>query len=177
MGSLLAVPLMTRGLRRAADWIDGRLHKPATRYAANRRGVKRLLADGPQTLVHYDCHPGNLFWTATEPGFLDWQLVRMGEGLGDVAYFLATALEPDVRREHEQCLLRRYCAHLTAAGVRELDDAKVLQRYRQHLVYPFEAMVVTLAIGGMMDRESNVEMIKRAAAAVNDHDSFARLKV
>lgn len=177
MGSLLAVPLMRTGLHRAADWVDGRLHRPATRYAANRRAVRRLLTSGPQTLVHHDCHPGNLFWTDVEPGFLDWQLVRTGEGLGDVAYFLATALTPEIRRAHERPLLRRYFERLLLSGVTELDETKLFQRYCQHLVYPFEAMVVTLAIGGMMDRDSNIEMIKRAAAAVDDHDSFARVAV
>jgi hypothetical protein len=37
--------------------------------------------------------PAIFFGTDSEPGFLDWQLVRMGEGVGDVAYFLATALD------------------------------------------------------------------------------------
>jgi aminoglycoside phosphotransferase (APT) family kinase protein len=58
----------------------------------------RALALGPKTLVHHDCHPGNLFWTQSQPGFLDWQLIRLGEGIGDIAYFLATALEPECRR-------------------------------------------------------------------------------
>ena len=46
-------------------------------------------------------------------------------------------------------------------------------RYRAHLVYPFEAMVVTLAVGGMMALESNLELIRRTAAAVADHSAFA----
>ncbi len=176
MGSLLAVPLMKRGLQAAEDLIDSKLHAPAIHYAAHRRRIKRFLASGPQTLVHYDCHPGNLFWTDSEPGFLDWQLVRVGEGIGDVAYFLATSLQPETRRKHEQYLLKRYAEQLSQSGVKAVDEKKLFQRYCQHLVYPFEAMVVTLAIGGMMDLGSNVEMIKRAAAAVDDHDSFARIR-
>jgi hypothetical protein len=34
-------------------------------------------------------------------------------------------------------------------------------------------MVVTLAVGGMMELESNLELIRRAAAAVDDLDAFA----
>ena len=55
------------------------------------------------------------------------------------------------------------------------DFSNLLNRYRAHLVYPFEAMVVTLAVGGMMHLESNLEMLNRAAQAVDDHDSFAIL--
>ena len=58
-------------------------------------------------------------------------------------------------------------------GVAEIDLASQLQRYRAHLVYPFEAMLVTLAIGGMMDLESNLELIRRIATAVEDLDAFA----
>jgi hypothetical protein len=47
----------------------------------------------------------------------------------------------------------------------------LVQRYRAHLVYPFEAMVVTLAVGGMMKRESNLKLIRRAAIAIEDHDA------
>lgn len=177
MGSLLAVPLMKQGLLRAGSHIAESLHKPALRYSANRRLFKRALGSGVKTLVHYDCHPGNIFWDDNEPGFLDWQLVRCGEGVGDVAYFLATALKPEIRRAHEKGLLSQYAADLSKAGVEDVDEQRIFRRYQAHLVYPFEAMVVTLAIGGMMQRESNVEMIKRAAAAVEDHDSFAMLEV
>ncbi|MGY6275899.1 phosphotransferase [Methylomonas sp. MgM2] len=175
MGSLFAVPLMKTGLKRAGGHIPKKLHTPALHYSANRRQFKQSLARGTKTLVHHDCHPGNIFWDRNEPGFLDWQLVRWGEGVGDVAYFLATALEPEVRRKHEKDLLTQYVAGLVKAGADQVDERQTFRRYQAHLVYPFEAMTVTLAIGGMMRHESNVEMIKRAAAAVDDHDSFALL--
>lgn len=176
MGSLLAVPLMKQGLAAAGARIADRLHRPAIRYARNRRQYMRWLAKGPQTLVHHDCHPGNIFWTQSGPGLLDWQLVRIGEGIGDVAYFLATALEPELRRRHEAELLRRYGQQLSLAGVADLDERVLFDRYRAHLVYPFEAMVVTLGIGGMMHDASNLELIRRTAAAVDDHDSFSRIE-
>ena len=173
MGSLLAVPLMRRGLQRAEGLIPKKLHDPALRYSANRRSIKQWLTNEAKTLVHYDCHPGNIFWGDAQPGFLDWQLVRMGEGIGDVAYFLATALEPSVRRTHEKSLLNQYIEQLADAGGEEMDERRLFRRYQAHLVYPFEAMTVTLAIGGMMHEGSNLELIKRATAAVEDHDSFA----
>jgi len=50
-----------------------------------------------------------------------------------------------------------------------------MQRYRTHLIYPFEAMIVTLAIGGMMNLENNLELIRRTAAAIEDLESFAAM--
>jgi hypothetical protein len=173
LGTVLAVPLMKRGLRRAGNLIPSRLHAPAIHYAHHRRRAMRFLSEGAQTLIHHDCHPGNLFWHKSQPGFLDWQLVRIGEGISDVAYFLATALNPEIRRLHEANLLSNYVRILMDNGVAGIDLASQLQRYRAHLVYPFEAMLITLAIGGMMDLESNLELIRRTATAVEDLDAFA----
>jgi len=62
-------------------------------------------------------------------------------------------------------------------GVTGIDLASQVQRYRAHLIYPFEAMLVTLAIGGMMDLESNLELIRRTVAVVEDLDAFAVLQM
>lgn len=176
LGTALAVPLMQRGLQRAGDAIPAPLHRAAMRYARQRRHVMRALAAGPRTLVHHDCHPGNLFWTPAAPGLLDWQLVRIGEGMGDVAYFLATALDPVTRRQCEAPLLARYLHVLSSHGVGGLTAPTLLKRYRAHLTYAFEAMVVTLAVGGMMEHDSNLALIRRAAVAIADHDAFTAIE-
>ncbi len=175
LGSALAVPLMKRGLQLAGSAIPSALHKPALRYAYGRRKIMRFLAQAPQTLIHHDCHSGNLFWNSdkSHAGFLDWQLVRMGEGVSDVAYFLATALKPELRQQHELALLKRYGQILTGNGVAGIDNTALIHRYRAHLTYAFEAMIVTLAVGGMMDLEHNLELIRRTAAAVDHLDAFS----
>jgi aminoglycoside phosphotransferase (APT) family kinase protein len=135
----------------------------------------KFLSQAPQTLIHHDCHSGNLFWNSdkSHAGFLDWQLVRMGEGVSDVAYFLATAVNPDTRQQHELELLNQYRQILTAQGVEDIDESTLIDRYRAHLTYALEAMIVTLAVGGMMDLEHNLELIRRAAAAVDALDAFS----
>ncbi|MFM9912281.1 MAG: aminoglycoside phosphotransferase family protein [Methylophilaceae bacterium] len=176
LGSALAVPLMRRGLKLAEDAVPATLLPAAMQYARQRRQAMHFLASGAHTLVHHDLHPGNLFWQQSQAGFLDWQLVRSGEGISDVAYFLATAIAPETRRAHERTLVERYQQQLAKEGV-DADLSILWQRYRAHLVYPFEAMVVTLAVGGLMDLESNLELIRRAATAVEDHDAFAAMQI
>jgi len=174
LGSILAVPLMKLGLYRANGLVSESVKVQAIQYAKNRRKIMRFLAAGPKTIVHHDCHPGNLFWDAQGvPGLLDWQMVRVGEGIGDVAYFLATALAPEVRRQHEMKLLAHYQDSLAKKGVPAVDTKALYQRYRAHLTYPFEAMIISQAIGGMMAPESNRLLIQRVAAAVEDHNAFA----
>ncbi|MEC4748371.1 phosphotransferase [Methylomicrobium sp. Wu6] len=175
LGTLMAVPLMRLGLKKAYDAVPGHLHKPALDYARRRRRIMQFLHNGRHTLIHRDCHPGNFFWNGSQPGLLDWQLVRIGEGIADIAYFLATALEPELRREHERSLLEHYRYTLTAHGITDVTPEMLWQRYRAHLSYPFEAMVVTLAVGDMMEEEANIEMIRRAASAISDLEGFAAL--
>ncbi|HEY8098224.1 MAG TPA: phosphotransferase [Methylobacter sp.] len=179
LGTALAVPLMRRGLRLAGELIPPVLHAPGIHYARERRSAMRFLSDAPQTLVHHDCHPGNLFWNEkrSKVGFLDWQLVRIGEGVSDVAYFLATALSPESRRRHEAELLIKYAQTLADNGVASVDDVRLTQRYRAHLVYAFEAMIVTLAVGGMMNLDCNLELIRRTATAVDELDAFSALPI
>ncbi len=175
LGSLLAAPLMKRGLKKAAELVPESLHEHALYYAQHRSKAMRFLMGGTQTMVHHDCHPGNLFWEQSKPGLLDWQLVRFGEGISDIAYFLATSLQPELRRSHERALVNLYTDCLQKEGVTGLDAEQLFERYRTHLVYPFEAMLVTLAIGGMMHLESNQELIRRTVAAVADLDAFSAL--
>jgi len=177
LGSAMAVPLMKRGLHRAEELVPSTLHAQAIHYARHRRQAMRFLTQGPQTLVHHDCHPGNLFWNKSQPGLLDWQLIRFGEGISDIAYFLSTALNPETRRLHEVSLIKIYAQCLEDNGVTGIDVNMLRQRYRAHLIYPFEAMIVTLAVGGMMNLESNRELIRRTASAVEDLEAFAAVPI
>lgn len=176
LGTALAVPLMKRGLRLAKDAVPAQLHPHALRFAKNRKAIMKFLSDAPSTLLHHDCHPGNLFWHEGSPGFLDWQMVRIGEGVSDISYFMATALEPDIRRECEKELLADYLHIMRTSGEFRYDYDLLFNRYRAHLVYPLEAMVVTLAVSGLMDLDSNLAMIKRSAQAVEDHQAFSLLE-
>lgn len=179
LGTALAVPLMKRGLMQAGAHIPSALHAPAMHYARHRRSAMRFLSDAPKTLVHHDCHPGNLFWnkSRSKVGFLDWQLVRIGEGVSDVAYFLSTALSVETRRLYEAELLVKYAQTLADNGVAGVDNTRLVQRYRAHLAYAFEAMVVTLAVGGMMNVDCNLELIRRTSAAVEELDAFSALPI
>lgn len=175
LGTAFAVPLMRRGLRAADDVVPTSLHAPALAYARHRRRAMRVISAGPRTLIHHDCHSGNLYWQGNEPGLLDWQLVRIGDGIGDLAYLLATALDPETRRKHEASLLAQYRHALSAYGAPSLNPDHLYERYRVHLIYPFEAMIVTLAVGGLMEHQVITELVRRAALAIQDHDAFAAL--
>lgn len=176
LGDWLAVPLMRRGLRRAGEVVPPGLADSAISYARRRRHYHQQLNAGPATLVHRDCHPGNWFFRNGQAGLLDWQLARTGAGVGDLAYLIGTGLSPSIRRLLEDELVQAYIDALAGEGVQVRPDA-IWRMYRRHLVYAFEAMVVTLAIGQMMPLAWNLRMIERTAAALADHTVFADSKL
>src|SRR3546814_9564871 len=76
-----------------------------------RSGIKALAARNtalPQTLLHGDCHPNNIYWTADGPGFADWQLVQRGNWALDVAYHIAAVLPIAAAEREERALLDHY---------------------------------------------------------------------
>jgi hypothetical protein len=176
LGWLLAPALAAVGRRRAVPALPDAVGRGLARYARRRTPALRRLDDGPRTLVHHDCHSGNMAQLAGGRIVLfDWQLVRAGPWASDVAYLLATSLSADERRTHERRLLEHYLDALVGAGGRPPAVASAWQAYVANLVYPLEAMVVTLAFGAMQPAASVRRVVERAAAAVVDHDAFVRL--
>lgn len=74
----------------------------------------QLLPGGssPRTPVHSDYRLDNMLFAdgrADRPlTVVDWQTVQLGVGPSDVAYFLGSAFEPELRRSCERDLLLRY---------------------------------------------------------------------
>ncbi len=102
---------------------------------------------------------------------LDWQSFAYGAGPTDLAYFLAGALPPDVRRAHEPEFLQLYLDTLKSLGVRGYDMADLKRHYGRgaYLLFGtafFAAMIVTQTERG--DRMF-LQMLGSAADHMWDH--------
>lgn len=74
--------------------------------------------DRPRTVTHGDYRLDNLLLGPDGAvAVVDWQTCSDGVGPTDAAYFLGAGLAADVRREHEQALVRGYHDGLVEAGV------------------------------------------------------------
>ena len=80
--------------------------------------LDRYLAHRPMpwTVVHGDFRLDNLMFGGERVTVLDWQTVRLGPSMSDVAYFIGSALQPEDRRANEEALVREYHAALIATG-------------------------------------------------------------
>jgi hypothetical protein len=173
VGPLLAPGLLTLGSTKAGAAVPLAIRRRLRHYGWRRSRLLGALDAGPRTLVHHDCHPGNIAWNPDGSFTLcDWQLVRAGPWASDVAYLLATALDVATRRANEKSLLDHYRTELQRAGVEPPPVEQAWREYVANLVYPLEAMVVTLAVGGLQPRDGLQRVIERAVAAVRDHDAF-----
>jgi ubiquinone/menaquinone biosynthesis C-methylase UbiE len=134
----------------------------------------RTLPDGPHCLVHGDAHVGNAYRLPDGTvGFCDWQTLARGRWAHDVAYFVASALEPDERARAERDLLRHYLDRLAGHGADApgFDDAWT--DYRRHMVYGLFGWLTNLE--QFQPEENITATIERFATAVVELDTYATL--
>jgi hypothetical protein len=136
---------------------------------------------GPKSLAHHDFRPDNMMFGTAAGGYpvtvLDWQSFTYAVGATDVAYFLAGALTPDVRRRHEAELLGLYLAELQRLGVAGYAMGDLQRDYARggfqlFLTAFFAAMVVIQTPRG---DDMFMQMLGSAADHIIDHDALSVL--
>jgi Phosphotransferase enzyme family len=152
-------------------------HDLAAVYTQHGDAVAGLLAAGPRTLVHGDPHLGNQFLDGETVGFLDWACVSRGPGLRDVAYFLCNSVDPELRRAHEEALVRRYLEVLAAGGAPAPAFDSAWHAYRCLVAAGWVAAVATYAVGSRMQSlEVGRRAVARANAAIADLRTVTRIR-
>jgi len=137
--------------------------------------VARELDTGAHTVLHGDPHPGNCYFSQDAAGLLDWQVVRRGYALRDVAYHIVLSLDTETRRAGERDLLDRYRDALAAAGGPVLDTGRAWDCYRKRAAYPYVAATFTAGLAGLQEQEVVSAGLSRAAAAIDDLGTAATL--
>jgi hypothetical protein len=134
---------------------------------------------GPRCLIHNDFRPDNMLFDPADPlrpiVIVDWQTVGVGSGASDMAYFLGTALDPEMRRQSEHALFARYCDCLITCGVPEADTTNLWLSCRRASFAGF-LMGVTASIVVQQTARGDdmfLAMCQRSAAMVLDHRDVA----
>lgn len=146
----------------------------ADRLIAAMGAMDRLRAAEPAGLIHGDLHSGNIYEQADgQPGLIDWQVVQRGVWALDVAYHLATVLDPDELAREERALLEHYLDRLDSHGVTPPDRDHAWSLYRAHLPYGLFMWSITRA----PDRPIIEHLTDRLGRAVERHRSLDLLAV
>ena len=128
------------------DLTHGELAAVAERLGDGYSRILRASAESPRTLIHGDCRLDNIFFgddPAEPPTFIDWQLLSCGRGVYDIAYFLGTNLSPELRREHELELVRRYHSTVSERDASGYGFERCLRDYRLAMLLVFGFWVQT----------------------------------
>lgn len=160
------------------------------RYAANladdERHIIAAVAEAPNCplfdtvsepfcLEHVDYRLDNMLIdaTATPPQVtvVDWQSVRIGKPLNDVAYFLGAGLHPEHRRPVERDMVETYHRHLLEAGVTGFDFPECWEAYRRGTFAGFGVTVIASMLVEQTARgdEMFTAMARRHARHALDH--------
>ena len=164
------------------DWLSELLQVNADHYdelfdlGAGRR---------PHTLLHGDFRIDNMMFgdPAGDRPFvlLDWQLPMRLNPMFEVMYFLAGSLPVEMRREHEQLLVRRYHDGLVVNGVADYPFGHCWDDYRRAsigmtgYVVPLVAQVVPEHLNER-GLELMTTILTRFIAAIEDHRDSAPVR-
>lgn len=149
------------------------------RILRHYRAIAPELDEGPQTVLHGDCHPGNLYLDGPDvsagAGLFDFQVLRRGNPLRDVTYFLTLSLAPDDRRAHERALVEHYRAALAAQGEPDVDADTAWRWHRRSVAYAFVAAYFVAGVDGLQSDDVRDSGLARAAAALADLETVDAL--
>jgi aminoglycoside/choline kinase family phosphotransferase len=162
----------------------------AERFAAELDGTESAVLEASRELLapwvfdtaghfavtHGDYRLDNLLFAAGSSSVtaVDWQTAATGPAARDLAFFLATSVEVDVRRRYEGDLVAAYHRALTGHGVTgySLDDC--LADYRVGMLHAPLIILLGRLTAGVTDRGDTMfrAMWRRSAAAIDDHGTL-----
>jgi aminoglycoside phosphotransferase (APT) family kinase protein len=125
-------------------------------------------------LLHGDIRADNMFFDGDQLKIVDFQFASLGVGAADVGYLISQGLPTEVRRGHDQQLVREYLARLADNGVSDYSFDEAWRHYRFAVAYLMLLPVVTLVGWDTMPERSRalcLKLTERAVAAIDDLDA------
>lgn len=126
-------------------------------------------------LLHGDIRADNLFFDGDRLKVVDFQFAGRGVGAADIAYLVSQGLPSEVRRGHDETLVREYLAYLSAAGVTNYSFNEAWRHYRFAVAYLMVLPVITLNGWDAMPERSRalcLKLTERAIATIEDIDAL-----
>lgn len=136
--------------RRFGEYFSPRLNRLALEFGCSLPQYWRRAASlAPLTFTHGDFRLDNLFFDPDNPSamaVIDWQVCSIASGMRDIAYFLATNVEPEIRQAIEREVVEEYGNAMAQAGA-ELAFEDWWYAYRMHILG--NLMYVVMIGGGL----------------------------
>lgn len=127
------------------------------------------------TLIHADYRADNMFIDGDEIVTVDFQIVGVGNGVYDLAYFVSQSLEREVRGGRERELIQLYVDTLAELGVTR-DPEVVWVDFQVALAFFLLYGVVSFVEFGNLPGEGQsvlTTLLRRCVSAIVDTDAIA----
>jgi Ecdysteroid kinase-like family len=128
-------------------------------------------------LLHGDIRADNLFFAGDHLKVVDFQFASRGAGAVDVAYLVSQGLPTEVRRGHDEALVREYLERLAEHGVSEYSFEEAWRHYRFAVAYLMVLPVITLNGWEALPERSRALCLALTDRAVATIDEIGALEV
>jgi aminoglycoside phosphotransferase (APT) family kinase protein len=126
-------------------------------------------------LLHGDIRADNLFFDGDRMKVVDFQFASLGAGAADIAYLVSQGLQAEVRRGHDEALVREYLDCLETHGVGDYSFDEAWRHYRFAVAYLMLLPVITLnGWDGLPERSRALclTLTDRAVATIDEIDAL-----
>lgn len=170
------LPAYAKGAAVIAEWLADRIAPDAlgVMHAFGALAARWLdQAVARRTLIHGDPRVDNILFEETPQGtracLIDWQSLRLGDPMADVAYFLSGSVSPDDRRAGERDLLAQYVSIIAKVDPTYTIELAIAS-YRANMVSGLWMTVIAAAYVERTEHNADllVALLMRNASAVND---------
>lgn len=129
---------------------------------------------GPLTLLHRDLQMDNILFAADgRARFIDWQFLGKGRGTWDVSYFLASSVQPALRRARERRWISFYHDMLLQKGVTGYPAETCWKDYLKSVIAKlFVTVIATVELDNSTDHKRAYRRadLTRLLAFIEDHN-------
>jgi aminoglycoside phosphotransferase (APT) family kinase protein len=122
-------------------------------------------------LLHGDIRADNMFFDGDLLKIVDFQFASRGVGVADIGYLVSQGLPTEVRRGHDEELVREYLDRLAERGVADYSFDEAWRHYRFAVAYLMLLPVITLVGWDAMSERSRtlcLTLTDRAVATIDD---------
>lgn len=126
-------------------------------------------------LLHGDIRADNMFFDGNRLKVVDFQFASHGAGAADIGYLVSQGLPSEVRRGHDEALVREYLDKLGSHGFVDYHFDEAWRHYRFAVAYLMVLPVITLVGWDSMPERSRqlcLTLVDRAVAAIDDIDAL-----
>jgi aminoglycoside phosphotransferase (APT) family kinase protein len=146
----------------------------AARFAESAGQALEGLAERSM-LLHGDIRADNLFFDGDRIKVVDFQFASTGAGAADIAYLVSQGLPTEVRRGHDEALVREYLGHLAGFGVSDYSFDEAWRHYRFAVAYLMVLPVITLNGWDALPERSRalcLKLTERAVSAIEETNAL-----